>query len=510
MVKKSNFWFFILCYLRGFFSVLRFFFFRFIKFFNCLKTKSFKNDNLIINVKLSNSNKNFFLSTYLFKLKWLSLYDYFLFIYFDYVLVYFMSLVYDTQKFVNFRISHRLKQVKWNFYLDFFNDFGNKNFFNVFFFNYLSGLRYLWLSVRFWLFGVVLFLVVFYYLMYVRLLPFNKVAFEWFLIIMFLYWLMSGFVFFIKKYQYGKFTAAIQRFWKRSYILFWIIETGTFCTFFYLTLNASEEPVYMYDQIKVFKTHLFSWRMFLPKTILIIALIVFGYIFNLSLKWNVYSKQSLIVFVLTLLIIYVVWLEFYQFFHIINFYGNLVWVYDYDEFLWNLELEFRRTRMANNYIAICLMAKFWHLVFIFVFWVFFVLRVNEIKRIRYPLYSANFQNFVILYILTWLYMYPWFKFVYRKFLDVPYFWFFYSGRRLFFRCFFTDIKLLYFSIFSNLWSSLFGFLNNFRSGLFFYWFESSVENGFYQYRKSIVRDYIISSINNSNAACNACELCFVI
>jgi len=34
-----------------------------------------------------------------------------------------------------------------------------------------------------------------------------------------------------------------------------MIEGGVFVVFFFLTLNATEEPVYMYDQMKLFKDH---------------------------------------------------------------------------------------------------------------------------------------------------------------------------------------------------------------------------------------------------------------
>jgi len=43
--------------------------------------------------------------------------------------------------------------------------------------------------------------------------------------------------------------------------------------------------------------------------------------------------------------------------------------------------------------------------------------------------------------MGWLYMYPWFKFVARKVLDVPYFWFFVNNRKLGAFLFFNDIKL---------------------------------------------------------------------
>jgi hypothetical protein len=400
-----------------------------------------------------------------------------------------------------------LKKLKKNFYfLDFILIFFfflkkkdyiilkklNFNFFSSLFSSFLLGLRYLYLSFSFWIVPLILSLFVFYFLIYSRLLPFSKVLFEWFLISMFLYWLFSGFVFFVKKYQFSKFTSVIQRFWKRSYILFWIIESGFFVTFFYLTLNASEEPVYMYDQMKLYKMHLFSWRLFIPKLVLLIILLIVGYYYLFTLKWSYFNKQSYILIVITLVLLYLFWLEFYQFFHIISFYSNLNWVFDYDEFIWNLELEFRRTRLANNYVTLCLLAKFWHLVFIFLFWVFFLLRSNEIGRVRYFFFSANLQNFLILYIMSWLYMYPWLKFCFRGFLDEGYFWFVFNFRSLGLRIFFNDLKLFFFSIFNN-----FNFTKNFNfeNFSFFYFFESSNLTNYNQFKKHALRDFIINKLN---------------
>jgi len=69
------------------------------------------------------------------------------------------------------------------------------------------------------------------------------------------------------------------------------------------------------------------------------------------------------------------------------------------------------------------------------------LRINEIERVRYTLLAANLQNFIILYIMSWLYMYPWLKFLGRKYLDLSYYWFFVNFRDLGVRVFFTDLYL---------------------------------------------------------------------
>jgi hypothetical protein len=267
-----------------------------------------------------------------------------------------------------FRVEGRLGQVDWNFYrtAKYFSSRPNSAINS-----YFLGLKFLWVGVRFWIVGVFMLSLSFFYFLQLKGLVFNKTVFGYFLVGMFFYWLISGFVFFIKKYQYSKFTTVIQRFWKRTFIIFWMIEGSLFICFFYLVLNAPEEPLYMYDQIRIYKTHFFSWRWFLVKLIPSILLIVLGFYLQLLVKWGLFSRQNLVLFLITLLIVYIFWVEFYQFFHVISYYGNFFWVYDYDEFIWSLELDDRRNRIVNNSVAISLIAKFWHIVFMFIFWVFF-------------------------------------------------------------------------------------------------------------------------------------------
>ena len=389
-----------------------------------------------------------------------------------------------------FRFFFRLNNVSWNFY-----NRNIKDYFNTFINNYFIGLKFLWSSFNYWFISIFLFFIIIYYLLYIKTIIFNKVLFEWFLLTMLLYWLMSGFVFFIKKYQFSKFTSVIQRFWKRSFILFWMIEGGVFVVFFFLTLNATEEPVYMYDQMKLFKDHLFSWRLFLIKLMPNLGMIFCAFFLKNIIKWNMFSKHVILILIITFLFLFILWLEFYQFFHIINFYSNLSWNFDYEEFMWNLDIDYRRTRIVNNLTMICFLAKFWHVVFIFFFWIFFVLRVNEINRIRHMLLSSNIQNFIIMYILTWLYMFPWLKFLIKNFMDLPYFWFLLNSRDLGIRIFFNDIKLFYFSIthFQFKPFKLFMDVMGWNYDPFVYWIESSVVTGFEQFRKHFLKDLIISS-----------------
>lgn len=366
--------------------------------------------------------------------------------------------------------------------------------------SYINLFNYGWKSVfnafKYWILVILFSTSIVYYCLVVKMLPFNKVVFQWFMALMFFYWLISGFVFFIKKYQYRYYTSSIQRFWRRCFAIFWMLEGYLFLCYLFLTLNANEEPVFMYDNIQVYKTHLFSWKLFILKMFPLTLIIIFTYFLILSLKWNTFTKTNYLCLVITALLFYTMWMEFYQFFHIVSYYGNLNWVYDIEDHLWNLEQEFKRTRVSNHFVTICLIAKFWHLVFVFVFWMFFVIRGLEVSRLRYPLLSANFQNFIIVYVLGWLYMFPWFKYVAKKFLEMPYFWFYINNRRLSVYIFFNDLKLFYTNLFQNFTNYLFDFKykTSFSNLDFYYWHSSSLITGYTQYRKNFIRDMFIKNL----------------
>jgi len=390
-----------------------------------------------------------------------------------------------------FRFYFRISRTNNGFYFN-FKKFKKFNNFLNFLKNYnMSGYFYIFNSLKFWFLPLFLGIFLLYMTIVLKTIPFNKILFAWVGIIMFSYWLISGFVFFFKKYQFGKYTSVVQRFWRRTYILFWTLEGATFSVFLFLTINASQESFYMFDQISIFKTHLYSWKLFLLKLFPIVFLIIFSYLLLLSLKWNIFSKHSLWLFIITFFLTYIVWIEFYQFFHVLNFYSNVNWVYDLDDHSWSLELEPRRTRMVNHFVMLLFILKFWHIIFIYGFWLFFILRCLETKRIRYPLFSANFQNFIILYIFAWVFMYPWFKFFFRRFLDTPYYWFYINNRKLIFRIFFYDFKIIYYGLISYFNDKK---LNFFNYNDFYYFKLSNINNNYEFFKKNYIKNKIIKII----------------
>lgn len=70
--------------------------------------------------------------------------------------------------------------------------------------------------------------------------------------------------------------------------------------------------------------------------------------------------------------------------------------------------------------------------------------------------------------MSWLYMYPWFKYVARKFLDIPFFWFFVNNRKIGVFLFFNDIKLYTFGLVDYIFNFPTDLLNSFNKASFFY------------------------------------------
>jgi len=362
----------------------------------------------------------------------------------------FNSIFFNTSGFVYFYVYLSLFNFKKN-YLNYVfyknnlfkgvNNLKKNNFyftgFGFFFF------RLFFMSFFFFLISVLVFL---YVQLALEVLPLAKIFFAWLSIFFFLYLLLSGFVFFLKRYNFSKFTTIISRFWKRSFNIFWLLEGFIFVCFIYLTLNSSSEVLYFYDYQALFKLHLFSFRLFFFKLLLVSGIILCVYFLLGSSNFLKPSVVSFYILIISSAVLYVTWIEFTQFFHFISFCDYFTWNYSADSFEWTLENEFRKTRIVNNYVLVCVVAKFWHLIIIVLIWFFSANRLLESGGSHEYLLSANLQNFIILYLLNWIAMYPWFKYILRKYLNVSYLWFYTQFREKFFLNFFNGFYSLIISL----------------------------------------------------------------
>ena len=277
---------------------------------------------------------------------------------------------------------------------------------------------------KFFFLSLILSFSLLYILSLYHITPFLKLLFGWLSLFFFLYLLVSGFVYFVKKLTFSKYTDALQRFWKRTFSLFWLIEGGLFLVFIYFTLNASSEVFYGYDSQSFVKTHLGSLRLFFFKLCLInVILVLTNYLLVVCQTNNEDTIFSLYLLISTI-IAYVTWLEFYQFYIYLQSAGYYSWLFSLDFYEFSLDPEIKKSRITNNFVLICAIAKFWHFFFIVFVWFFYLTRYLESQTARVTLISTSIQNFLILYILNLISIYPYLKFLSRRYLSVTYKWFF--------------------------------------------------------------------------------------
>jgi len=326
-----------------------------------------------------------------------------------------------------------------------------KNFIYKYSFLILFNLKWLWLSAL---------LTIFYFffsLFYIQI-DLTKQIVVWYVLLILYYLLLSGFNSFLIKYKYGKFTSAIQRFWKRTGMIFWLIEGFLFSLFFYYFLNSSQEPLYMFDYANLNQEFLIQLKISYKNLVLLNIAIWLSFFLLLSINYYIYFQNLLILIIIFLIIVYMLYIESYQFVYIISTFVDKEWIFDEIQNLWVLEIEQNNLRVKQQYFVLCLIAKYWHFIFIFISWSFFLVKSLEVKNISITSLGFNTQNLIILSVLNLLCLVQWIKIFFKKFLEITYSWFFIEYDEKFF------ITLLYefYTILNNFFSLNKNFLISFR------------------------------------------------
>lgn len=313
--------------------------------------------------------------------------------------------------------------------------------------------------------AVLLGVIYFLYTIFFFKIQFLKQLSVWFVIGMIYFWLMSGFNFFLKRYQYGKFTGQIQRFWKRTNTIFWLIEGFLILLFFYYYLNSSQEPLYMYDYSAINQEFLVPLHAIGINIILLSVVIYFMYFTLLRLNSNSWTQLNLYLVLISAFIFFTFFIETYQFYYVISTFNERMWIFNEEDNLWVIDIDNPIIRTKHQYLLVCLIAKYWHFLFIFLSWVFFLIKSFERRKVTYVLYGANLQNMIILYVLNFACYLQWFKWIYRRFYDLPYNWFFINIDNKFLVKLFFEIKLFIVSFF-NLNTNVLSFSNVVYKSLF--------------------------------------------
>jgi len=270
----------------------------------------------------------------------------------------------------------------------------------------------------------------------------------WYILFILYYLLMSTFNSFLIKYKYGKFTSAIQRFWKRTGMVFWLIEGFLFLLFFYYFLNSSQEPLYMFDYSSLNQELLIQLKITFKNLLLLSLAIYLSFILIFNLNYLNYFQNLFILLLILLIIFYSLYIESYQFIYIISLYADKFWLFEDISQSWSLEIEENNLRVKQQYFVYCLIAKYWHFIFIFISWFFFFIKSIEIKKINYTMLGYNTQNLLILYVLNILCLIQWIKYLSKKFLEITYYWFHIQYDEKLLNNFFFEIFNIIFSLFN--------------------------------------------------------------
>ena len=363
----------------------------------------------------------------------------------------------EYNNFMYFILKIELVLINWN-YTDFYNITKTvnynynindtklikikkilKNTINSINSNIIIYFRILTINIKWLLLATIISLLYFFISLFYIQIDFTKQIALWYILLIAYYLLMSTFNTFLNKYRYGKFTSAINRFWKRTGTVFWLLEGFLFLLFFYYYINSSQEPLYMFDFSSLNQEFLIQLKSSYKNLILLSLAIYLGFLLLLNINYYLFYQNIIILFLITLIVFFTLYIESYQFVYILTIFADKEWLFDEFEQLWVLEVEQNNLRVKQQYFVLCLVAKYWHFIFIFISWFFFLIKSLEVNNITITLLGYNIQNLLILYLLNLLCLIQWGKFIFKKFFDITYYWFYIQYDEKFFINFILEI-----------------------------------------------------------------------
>lgn len=242
-------------------------------------------------------------------------------------------------------------------------------------------------------------------------------------LIFLIYTLLSSYQFLQNSVKFGKYTSFNQRFWKITYLCFWLIEFFLFFLFTYLTLISPNETFYVLDSRKnFFIFHGFSYNFYLNS--IFIASISFFFYWSSNAKYQAKYTYIYIFSIITFLLTFIYFfIEFLKFYYIIFYYKykifNVVesntlnkdmkyyktnYMYTFKKNIW-----IYKCRTQHFFILLLMLLKFWHIFFVYVFFLFYYRKLANEKIVSHDILSYNMQNFSFLLFFNMYYYILYFK-----------------------------------------------------------------------------------------------------
>ena len=231
-----------------------------------------------------------------------------------------------------------------------------------------------------------------------------------------IYWTVSIFVFLFKQSLYKSFTVVIQRYWKRTLYLFWVLELFLFSIYTYLVLIAPTEVEWLLDQPQLFLSNWWDGTLFLNKLLPILLIILLNILISYLLLNGNMLFLTAVVNIITVLLSSVLFSDTAQTIAYSVYFTGLTWDFDLDSGVWALNTSVDKTRVITHYIFLITLLKFWHTVFIVAFWLITVMFFLQSPYVGQGAFSSNKQNFFFLYGFAFI----WTIFLYKSFMQYSY------------------------------------------------------------------------------------------
>lgn len=239
-----------------------------------------------------------------------------------------------------------------------------------------------------------------------------------------IYWTVSIFVFIFKRSLYTSYTVVIQRYWKRTLYLFWLLELFLFSIYVYLILVAPTEVEWLLDQPQLFASKWWGGSLFFNKLLPVLAIILLSIISGFLLLNGNLLALSIASLAITLLVTLVLFSDTAQTYMYSVYFSGLSWNFDLDSGVWAINSTIDKTRTTTQYMFLITVLKFWHTVFIAGFWLVSAMFLIQSPYVGQGMFASNKQNFFFLYGFAFI----WTVFLYKSFsnylYEAVYQWFF--------------------------------------------------------------------------------------
>lgn len=276
-------------------------------------------------------------------------------------------------------------------------------------------------------------------------------------LVAFVYFLISTFFHFSKTYAMNKYTSQTQRFWKRTFGVFWGLEFILFTIYMFLTLiSPAELPMNSINYkeiitglniVKNTDYHLFYF--------IVLLLLNFSYTTLIFLKKrNNFHFFKLFLFFINLFYCFIIYYEFLKFYYVAgwgthtvyNTYKSFPLAHEYNSLtgiseslgfaqslyfkvpsslnnMWHdVSNEKQWLRTFRHFIYILLLLKFWHMLFIYLYFSLSLIKFLETNYMSFDVLSSNHQNSIY---IIWFYLFSYLLIIKKKFyflITLIYYW----------------------------------------------------------------------------------------